>query len=186
MTQRRISPGVLLVIVVLGTLVVVAGYRSLTADSPEEVAGPVHVHGLGLDPADGRLVAATHTGLFRIDNDGRAARVGDRFQDTMGFVVVGPRTYLGSGHPDLRDRDLHKEGRPPLLGLVESTDAGRTWRSLSLLGDADFHDLAPAGGDLYGYDATGQRVLFTSDRVSWEERATDVALARPHRRSPRS
>ncbi len=28
-------------------------------------SGPVHVHGLGVDPADGALFIATHTGLWR-------------------------------------------------------------------------------------------------------------------------
>jgi hypothetical protein len=36
----------------------------------------------------------------------------------MGFTIVGPNRFLGSGHPDLRD-DL-----PPLLGLIESTNRG--------------------------------------------------------------
>src|SRR5687767_1130402 len=29
-------------------------------------AGPVHVHGLGINPADRALFIATHTGLFRV------------------------------------------------------------------------------------------------------------------------
>jgi hypothetical protein len=27
--------------------------------------GPIHVHGLGINPKDGALLVATHTGLFR-------------------------------------------------------------------------------------------------------------------------
>ena len=46
--------------------------------------GLVHVHGLGINPTDGALYAATHTGLF-IVRDGHASRVADRHQDTMGF-----------------------------------------------------------------------------------------------------
>jgi hypothetical protein len=29
--------------------------------------GPVHVHGLGINPADDALFIATHTGLYRVD-----------------------------------------------------------------------------------------------------------------------
>jgi hypothetical protein len=29
--------------------------------------------------------------------------VTERFQDSMGFTVVGPDYFLGSGHPDFRD-----------------------------------------------------------------------------------
>jgi hypothetical protein len=49
--------------------------------------------------------------------DGKPERVADRWQDTMGFAVVGPDHFLASGHPDLRE-DL-----PAHLGLIESTDS---------------------------------------------------------------
>jgi len=84
-----------------------------------EDAGPIHVHGLGVNPSDGALFVATHTGLFRTGaQETEAKRVADRFQDTMGFTVIGPDRFLGSGHPDGR------EHLPPFLGLIESTDAG--------------------------------------------------------------
>jgi hypothetical protein len=137
--------------------------------------GVVHVHGLGINPRDGALYAATHTGLFVI-RDGRAARVGARWQDTMGFTVVGPDHFLGSGHPDLRDTELLKPGQRPLLGLIESQDAGRTWRPRSLLGEADFHALQIAHGRVYGYDATGERFMVTSDRRRWQVRSSGVLL----------
>ncbi|MGH2838494.1 MAG: F510_1955 family glycosylhydrolase, partial [Thermoleophilaceae bacterium] len=65
-----------------------------------EDPGPIHVHGLGVNPADGALFIATHTGLYRApDGELAAERVGDRYQDTMGFTVTGPDSFLGSGHP---------------------------------------------------------------------------------------
>lgn len=64
----------------------------------------------------------------------------------MALTVVGRDRFLASGHPDPRDPRLRRRGRPPLLGLIESTDAGRPWSSISLLGDADFHALAAARG----------------------------------------
>jgi photosystem II stability/assembly factor-like uncharacterized protein len=57
----------------------------------------------------------------------------------MAFTVVGPDHFLGSGHPDVRQ--MQEEGMPPHLGLIESTNAGRSWRPVSLLGEADFHVL---------------------------------------------
>ena len=108
--------------------------------------GPVHVHGLGVNPADGSLFVATHTGLFRAPTgELRARRVADRYQDTMGFTVVGANRFLGSGHPDLRER------LPPFLGLIESRDAGQTWRALSLQGSVDFHVLEARRRRVYGY-----------------------------------
>jgi len=128
-------------------------------------AGPVHVHGLGIDPADGALFIATHTGLFRAgEGESKAVRVGDSHQDTMGFTVAGPNRFLGSGHPDLT-QDL-----PPLLGLIESTDGGRSWDPVSLLGEADFHVLRSAGERVYGYDASNDRLMASEDAGrSWVE-----------------
>jgi len=140
-----------------------------------------HVHGLGIDPADGTLYAAGHFGVFRIDEHGTATRIADRWQDTMAFTVTGPGTFLGSGHPDLRE-DL-----PPHLGLIESTDAGETWQSLSLQGGADFHALEVVGDRVYGYDATSARLMTTTDRESWtsiaEGQFVDIAVvsSRPDR-----
>ena len=85
-----------------------------------EDPGPIHVHGLGINPKDGALFVATHTGLFRAPKgDPTAKRVADRYQDTMGFAVVGPNRFLGSGHPDAR------EELPPFLGLIRSITRAR-------------------------------------------------------------
>jgi photosystem II stability/assembly factor-like uncharacterized protein len=87
----------------------------------------------------------------------------------MGFTVAGADRFLGSGHPDPRDI---RDGRlPPLLGLIESTDAGKTWRPISLLGDADFHVLRNAGDLVYGFDATNERLMVSRDEGrTWTER----------------
>jgi hypothetical protein len=134
-------------------------------DRSASEAGPVHVHGLGVNPSDGALFVATHTGLFRAaDGDPTVVRVGESFQDTMGFTIVGPDRFLGSGHPDAR-QDL-----PPLLGLIESTDAGASWEPVSLIGEADFHVLRFAHGRVYGYDVTNDRLLTSRDEgKTWEE-----------------
>lgn len=122
--------------------------------------GPVHIHGLGINPKDRALFIATHTGLFRAEaGSSKAVRVADRYQDTMGFTVTGPDRFLGSGHPDL------SEGLPPFLGLISSDDAGRTWRSVSLKGDRDFHVLESSGRRVYGWGSdfrTRRESLLTS------------------------
>jgi hypothetical protein len=149
-----------------------AGAPAPTFEDP----GVAHVHGLGVDPGDGTLYAATHTGIFTLPAKGKATRIADRYQDTMGFTVVGPRHFLGSGHPDQRDTQLHVEGTRPLLGLIESTDAGVTWHKQSLFGEADFHALSAAHGRVYGYEATGSRFLVTTDNKTWETRNAGIAL----------
>jgi hypothetical protein len=151
--------------------------QAASADGPKvEDPGPIHVHGLGINPEDGALFVATHTGLFRASEGERtASRVADRFQDTMGFTVVGPNRFLGSGHPDGR------EGLPPFLGLIESRDAGRTWEPISLLGKRDFHVLEASGRRVYGFGSdfdtrqAGLLVSYDGGR-SWDERTPPEAL----------
>jgi photosystem II stability/assembly factor-like uncharacterized protein len=117
----------------------------------------------------GSLVIATHSGLFRVGADETVPRrIGDRSQDTMGFTIVGPDRFLGSGHPDINE--AREEGLPPLLGLIESTDAGESWQPISLTGEADFHVLRFAGERVYGYDASNDRLLASADRGrTWDE-----------------
>jgi hypothetical protein len=131
--------------------------------------GIEHTHGLGVDPADGVLYAATHFGLLRLE-DGRMTRVANRYQDTMGFEVVGPGRFLGSGHPDFR------EDNPPLLGLIESTDAGQSWTPLSLRGQADFHAIEYAHDRVYAYDSTSETFMVSDDGKTWERRSQLVVL----------
>jgi hypothetical protein len=138
--------------------------------------GPIHVHGLGINPRDRALFIATHTGLFRAAPDEtRASRVGDRYHDTMGFTVVGPDRFLGSGHPDGRD-DL-----PPFLGLIESRDGGRSWKPISLLGKSDFHVLEAAGERVYGFgsdfESREPQFLVSGDGGrAWDERRVPEPL----------
>jgi hypothetical protein len=133
-------------------------------DTPPAIT---HIHGLGLNPADGSLYTAAHSGLYRI-RDGKASIVANRYQDTMGFTVVGPDHFLASGHPDLRE-DL-----PPLLGLLESRDAGKTWAKKSLLGDADFHVLRFSHDKIWGYDSTSSKLMVSGDGKRWDARSAVV------------
>jgi hypothetical protein len=159
---RRLVP-----LVVTGLLLAACGQQQ-TGETPEaagEPAGLAHVHGLGVDPADGALYAASHHGVFRVPEDGDPVKVSET-QDTMGFTVVGPGHFLGSGHPSPEDTE-----RPPHLGLIESTDAGRTWTTLSLSGEVDFHALEAKHDQVYGFDSQTQRVMVSTDRTTWDRRA---------------
>lgn len=137
--------------------------------------GVVHVHGLGRNPADGALLIATHTGLFRVASGERSPeRVAELAQDTMGFTVVGPDRFLGSGHPG-------RPGDPPFLGLIESRDAGERWRPVSLRGKADFHLLEAQGATVYGFgsDWKSREARFLRSRDSgrtWKRLRAPEAL----------
>jgi photosystem II stability/assembly factor-like uncharacterized protein len=77
-----------------------------------------------------------------------------------GFLEVlptGPRTLLGSGHPD------RKGVLPEFLGVMRSEDGGRTWRVIARLGEADLHRMVMKGGKLYAFDAVLGAVLVSGD-----------------------
>lgn len=171
--QHRVEPGALLrVVLAFAASTLVAGCASGNETSPgSDDAHPPemeHIHGLGIDPADGALYAGTHYGLFRIPASGQPALVGDRVQDFMGFTVVGPNHFLASGHPGA------EQGGPSSIGLIESTDAGETWQPLSLSGEADFHSLDTAAGSIYGLNAMTGQLMTSTDGRTWEVRSTEA------------
>jgi photosystem II stability/assembly factor-like uncharacterized protein len=146
------------------------------APEPQRDAGmgePVHIHGLGLSPQDGTLFVATHSGLFEAPpRSARLRRIGETKQDIMGFAVADTVRLIGSGHPDPGDASL-----PPNVGLIESRDGGRSWESVSLLGEADFHVLRAAGARVYGFDGTRGRLMVSTDGGRrWTEHAPPAAV----------
>ena len=130
-------------------------------------SGLTHIHALAIEPVDGSLLLAGHAGLFRLGDSG-LARVGTSRQDLMGFGVAGPGDYVASGHPPPEDQT---DDAVTHLGLVHSTDGGRTWRNVSLAGVADFHILRARGSLIYGYDVAGNRFLVSRNGGrTWQER----------------
>ncbi len=116
---------------------------------------PDHVHGLAQEP-DGRVLVATHDGLFATDGEAVPTPVGDVTTDLMGFTVNTDGTFFASGHPGAGE-----EG-PSALGLITSTDGGLSYDEVSLGGQADFHALSAAAGAIYGVDG-GSRLMRSAD-----------------------
>jgi photosystem II stability/assembly factor-like uncharacterized protein len=123
-----------------------------------------HVHGVDVNPADGRVYLATHDGLFRYGDAG-PERVGPHI-DLMGFTVAGADHFYSSGHPG------PGTALPDPVGLIESTDAGRTWRALSRQGGSDFHALAASSAGVVGFDGA---LRVSADGKAWQ----DVAVPAP-------
>lgn len=111
-----------------------------------------HIHGLAIDPGEpATLYIATHAGLVKGTHETGWQFVGDDRSDLMGFTVhpMVPGLVVASGHP------AEGSHSPNPRGVIVSRDGGRTWRSVSLEGVADFHTLAlsRADGDtLYGWN----------------------------------
>ena len=157
-----------------------------TTQAQPRTPGLTHVHALAVEPTDGSLLLASHSGLFRLGDSG-FERVGTKEQDLMGFGIAAPNTYVASGHPAPEDQlgDVVTH-----LGLIRSRNAGRTWRNVALDGVADFHILRARGPLIYGYDVAGNRLLVTMNGGrEWHQRRVpgdpvfDLALdpARPTR-----
>ncbi|TDD69841.1 exo-alpha-sialidase [Jiangella aurantiaca] len=137
-----------------------AGDADTGATAEAHVGEPFdHIHGLGM--VDDVLYVATHNGLFAVSPDGRASAASSDDHDFMGFTVADTGEFLASGHPNSRT-DL-----PPNLGLLESSDRGATWNTLSLSGEVDFHTLDAKAGTVYGYDSGSGELLTTTDRETW-------------------
>ncbi|MGW5779512.1 F510_1955 family glycosylhydrolase [Streptomyces sp. NPDC003863] len=159
------------------TAAVAALALTLTACSGDAAPGAAapgssalgHVHGLGL--RGDALYVATHQGLHTPDAAGRPVLVGDRRDDFMGFTVTARGDFLAGGHP------APGSDGPSDLGLIASTDSGRTWRERSLAGKVDFHALDTASDStVYGYDSARGLLRVSADGVAWEERASLRAL----------
>ncbi|MER7049734.1 F510_1955 family glycosylhydrolase [Streptomyces jumonjinensis] len=129
-----------------------------------------HIHGVGIDPLDGKLYVATHDGVYTPDKKGAPQLVGDRKDDFMGFTIAGKGRFLASGHP-APGRDA-----PANLGLIESTDSGVSWKDRSLTGEVDFHSLEYAHDTIYGYDSTNGLLRVSENGERWEKRAELTAL----------
>jgi hypothetical protein len=128
---------------------------------------PPWVNALDIDPASKDFLLTTNRGFFRIAPDGGRVRsvtgtirAGGK-RATVGtfleLTVAGPGRLIGSGHPD-------KEGAlPSFLGVIRSSDLGRTWQVVSRLGDADLHKIVLAHDRIYAYDAVIGALLVSRD-----------------------
>lgn len=133
-------------------------------------SGLEHVHGIGRNPADDRIMLATHYGLWRLADDRTAELVGEYRHDLMGFSVVGADHFIASGHPNGAPE------LPPHLGLIETTDGGTTWRSVSLMGDVDFHALHAGEQRTWGWNSQDGSLMVSDDLREWTTRAEGVMM----------
>lgn len=160
-------------VALLAVTVLLAAACSSTGTSPTQGGnrGLAHIHGLGVNPADNALYAGTHYGVYRFADEREPELVGGVVQDFMGFTVAGPDHFLGSGHPGENDPD-----HPPNLGLIESTNGGQSWTSLSMNGEADFHSLDYRHGIVYGLDSGSRTLMVSADKRAWDRRAAISAV----------
>ncbi|GAA1497925.1 F510_1955 family glycosylhydrolase [Paeniglutamicibacter kerguelensis] len=127
------------------------------AQAPETVLGypTAHVHAIAA-PGKGQVLLATHDGLYNVSVN-PAQRIGP-VVDWMGFTL-GKGGFYASGHPG---PGVALENP---VGLMRSTDKGKTWESLSRSGVSDFHALTASKNAIIGFDTT---LRSTSDGIQWK------------------
>ena len=121
------------------------------------------------------MLLATNRGLYAIDgskatpirSEVKVKQETGRFGTKVSsFAFTGPDKLVGSGHPD-------SPTLPGSLGLIESSDDGRSWTAVSRVGLSDLHVIKPQGGTLVAYDTTlGATIASRDEGKTWSELST--------------
>lgn len=140
-------------------------------------ADPPYVGSLEVNPRDGSLLLATNAGLWRVSRDGRRtepvrAQMGTNDVSAgLALRFVGPDELVGSGHPGRARSDV------PILGLIRSSDGGRTWTPVARQGESDFHSLAVSGELIAAAEGTEAAAFSTDDDGrTFKSHTTPLAL----------
>ncbi|RSL33304.1 glycosyl hydrolase [Salibacterium salarium] len=120
----------------------------------EEVEFP-HMHGLAFTENGEKAYTPAHDGL-RVFEDGIWKRVEGPRHDYMGFSMTADGFY-SSGHPSMQT-DYENP-----LGIIKSTDEGKSIEVLGLEGEVDFHLMSA------GYNSGAIYVLNPQPNSSMED-----------------
>jgi hypothetical protein len=121
----------------------------------------MHIHGLGIDPADKSILYIATHGDFYVSKDGSPpVKVDKQRADYMAFnAPPSPGVPLyASGHPSTGGN----------MGLVKSTDGGQTWEQVAKILEppVDFHAMSVSKANpnvIIGYDSGGRGLFKTTD-----------------------
>lgn len=126
-----------------------------------------HIHGLNVNGETGRVLLATHEGLYDVSKK-PAVKIGPA-NDLMGFTAaMDESVFYASGHPG-QDSSL-----PAPLGLIKTSDGGKTWEQLSRQGESDFHALAATKSGIVAFDGA---MRTSTDGTTWKSVAAGFAPA---------
>ncbi|WP_315913547.1 F510_1955 family glycosylhydrolase [Arthrobacter sp. lap29] len=151
-----------------------AGCTSATTSAPETTpatapaATSQHVHGIYVDQVSSKVLLATHEGLYDATSK-TPVKVSTDTIDLMGFTpTADPEVFYGSGHPG------PGSALPNPVGLIRSTDAGKTWERLSRQGKSDFHALSATDHGLVAFDG---KLSTSADGITWEKSSASFSPA---------
>jgi hypothetical protein len=137
-----------------------------SAPPPTTSGANAFIGSIAVDPADGTVMLGTGLGLFRLDKGAQdAVRVNGQLATPSGSGQVssnlvvrypGPGDLIASGHPE-------GGSLPENLGLISSTDSGKTWKPVVELGKTDYHILQTAADYVVGVLADAKEVRVSGD-----------------------
>lgn len=139
---------------------------SAAMGSGQSIGTVSHIH--SVRAFGDQVVLGTHEGLFRYVDAKTVQSMGPENFDIMGLAVFGKKLYA-SGHPGPGSK------LPEPVGLLLSTDGGKSWNKLGLQGEVDFHLLESAGSDMYGVDSGSGNLLYSNNAgKKWVSRGKNV------------
>lgn len=116
-----------------------------------------HIHGLSVNGETGQVLLATHEGLYDVSKK-PAVKVGPA-SDLMGFAAAMEQgVFYASGHPG------QGSSLPGPLGLIKTSDGGKTWEQLSRQNESDFHALATTKSGIVAFDGA---LRTSTDGKTW-------------------
>jgi hypothetical protein len=158
------------------------GAASNAGDVSTPQPGETDVLSMAVDPSDGTLLLATSPALYRL-------APGARTPDRLG----APEMSAPAGTGPLRDLVLrfagpgdliasgHSAGGslPNVVGLISSPDRGKTWREVSGMNSADYHEIEITPGLLVGLRADNSVIYASRDGGRTFKQRTPPAEAPP-------
>jgi len=130
--------------------------------SGESLGSISHIHNVRV--LDKTILLGTHEGLYKLNGKDEITKASPENFDVMGLSVDGSRIYA-SGHPGVGSK------LPNPVGLLLSTNAGKSWKKVSLQGEVDFHLLESSGSHLYGADSQSGNLIYSKDfGATWSSR----------------
>ncbi|QDG87092.1 F510_1955 family glycosylhydrolase [Pseudarthrobacter sp. NIBRBAC000502770] len=117
-----------------------------------------HIHGLSVNGETGQVLLATHEGLYDVSKK-PAVKVGPT-NDLMGFApAMDQGVFYASGHPG------QGSSLPSPLGLIKTSDGGKTWEQLSRQNESDFHALTTTKSGIVAFDGA---LRTSTDGKTWK------------------
>ncbi|EGK10281.1 MAG: sialidase family protein [Firmicutes bacterium] len=113
--------------------IIVTSVLLLSACGQDSSFSAEHIHGFAYSAKGSHLLMATHDGLYSYKKGQWTGPTGEA-HDLMGFALT-QKGIFSSGHPP------EGSSRPNPLGLIKSTDEGKTWKTIDFEGQSDFHHM---------------------------------------------